>query len=101
MFSGCFWFIWFNRCFQFVWLDIIVVFRPKVGFYRHAFKASWPTRELYTAYLVFYGQQAIRSISIAAFTPYKDFRVKWEVMYWGCIRSIAVVQGIIDSLFGP
>ena len=57
------------------------VFRPKVGFYGRASKASWSARKLYVARLVLYGQQAIRSILIAAFTPYKDFRVKREVMY--------------------
>ena len=75
-------------------------FRSKVGFYRYAFKPSWPARKLYILYFIFYGQQAIKSIPIAAFILYKDFRVKWEVMYWGCVRSVAVIQGTIDSLFG-
>ena len=52
------------------------VFRPKVGFYRRASKAGWPARKLYAARLVLYGQQAIRSIPIAAFAPYKDFRIE-------------------------
>ena len=59
----------------------MVVFRLKVGFYGCASKASWPARKLYAARLVLYGQQAIRSIPIAAFTPYEDFRVKREVVY--------------------
>ena len=59
----------------------MVVFGLKVGFYGRASKASWPARELYAVRLVFYGQQAIRSIPIAAFMLYKDFRVKREVIY--------------------
>ena len=78
----------------------MVVFGLKVGFYRCVSKASWPARELYTARLVFYSQQVISSIPIAVFTLYKDFRVKQEVVYWGHIRSVAVVQSIINSLFG-
>ena len=77
------------------------VFRPKVGFYGHASEASWPTQKLYTAHLIFYGQQAVRPIPIATFTLYKDFRVKQEVMYWGHVRSVVVVQGVINSLFCP
>ena len=57
------------------------VFRPKVGFYRRASKTSWPTRKLYAARLVFYGQQTVGSILTAVFTLYKDFRVKREVIY--------------------
>ena len=56
-------------------------FGPKVGFYGCVSKASWPARKLYVVCLVLYGQQAIRSILIAAFTPYEDFRVKREVVY--------------------
>jgi len=78
----------------------MVVFRLKVGFYGCVFKASWPAKELYTACFVFYSQQVIRSIPIATFTSYKDFRVKQEVVCWGHIRSIVVVQGVINSLFG-
>ena len=59
----------------------MVIFGPKVGFYGRPSKASWPARELYIVRLIFYGQQAIRSILITAFTLYKDFRVKREVVY--------------------
>ena len=75
-------------------------FGLKVGFYRCVSEPSWPARELYTAHLIFYSQQVIRSIPIAAFMLYEDFRVKQEVVYRGHVRSVAVVQGIIDSLFG-
>ena len=56
-------------------------FGPKVGFYGYVFEPSWPIKELYVVCLVFYGQQAIKSIPIAIFTLYKDFKVKREVIY--------------------
>ena len=50
--QGCFYFIQFGGRFQFVQLDVIGVFRPKVGFCRCTPKASQAARKLYTARFV-------------------------------------------------